>query len=257
MSSCMRKKVLAANWKMNKTIQETIKFLEEFSRAAPKSSAHIWIAPPFTAIASAAHFVRSKNLPYLIGGQNLSEHAKGAFTGEISGAMLKEAGAAFCIIGHSERRKIYGESDALIHAKIRAALTLGLHPLLCIGETKDEREQGRVQEILHLQLGSALQGMTPADLDRVTIAYEPVWAIGTGLAATPDLAQEAHAICRAYLQHQWGKEPAQKISILYGGSVTPENGASLLREPDIDGALVGGASLDPQQFAQLIQCVPL
>lgn len=252
----MRRRVLAANWKMNKTIQETEKFLEEFSRILPKTTAQMWIAPPFTAIAAAAHSVREKKLPISIGGQTISEHAKGAFTGEVSGAMLKEAGASFCIIGHSERRRLYHENDNLIHAKIRAALALGLRPLLCVGESKDEREQGRVQEILHLQLGAALQGLAIADMDHLFIAYEPIWAIGTGIAATPDLAQEAHAICRTFLAQKWGKDISQKIPLLYGGSVTPDNAASLLREPDIDGALVGGASLDPQHFAQLLNCVP-
>ncbi len=252
----MRLKIFAANWKMNKTIHETGKFLDDFSRILPKTSAKVWIAPPFTAISTAVHYAREKKLPVHIGAQNVSERENGAFTGEVSAAMLKEAGAFFCIVGHSERRRWYGETDAIVHDKIRAALSHGLRPLLCVGETKEGRDQGRVKEILRLQLGAALQGLTSADLDHIVIAYEPIWAIGTGTAATPDLAQEAHAICREFLTHQWNKESAQKIPLLYGGSVTPDNGAALLREPDIDGALVGGASLDPQLFAQLITSVP-
>lgn len=251
----MRSKIFAANWKMHKTIQETRKFLEEFSNILPKTAGHIWIAPPFTAISAAAQYVREKNLPILIGAQNMSDRQQGAFTGEVSAAMLQEAGACFCIIGHSERRTIYHENDALIHAKIRAAVVAGLKFILCIGESLQEREQGKVEEVLRLQLAAGLQGLTSGDLVHLNIAYEPVWAIGNGKTATPALAQEAHAIVRNFLTHQWGSASAQRIPIIYGGSVKPDNAASLLREPDIDGALVGGASLDPQLFAQLITSV--
>lgn len=236
---------------MNKTIQETKKFLEEFSHILPKPTAEVWIAPPFTAISAAADYVREKKLSITIGSQDVADQQSGAFTGEVSSAMLQEAGALFCIIGHSERRTLYHENDALIHAKIKMAIAQGLRPLLCVGESEKEREQGRVEEILHLQLAAALQGVAPAQLSQLCIAYEPVWAIGTGKAATPELAQEAHAICRDFLTHLG----VSKVPLLYGGSVKPDNTAALMQQPDIDGALIGGAALDPKVFAQLITSV--
>ncbi len=251
----MKRTIFAANWKMNKTIQETTSFLEALPRLLTKSAAEVWIAPPFTALSAAAHVIREKKLPYLIGAQNVADQPSGAFTGEVSASMLKEAGALFCIIGHSERRTIYRETDAMFQAKVRQALAQGLKPLLCIGESANEREQGRVEEILRLQFASATQDLSAAEAEQLCIAYEPIWAIGTGQAATPELAQEAHAMVRAFLSHQWGADSARKIPLLYGGSVTPENANALLQQPDIDGALIGRASLDPQQFAQLITCV--
>ncbi len=250
----MKRRIFAANWKMNKTIEETKQFLEEFSRLLPLSDAEIWIAPPYTAIASAAHCIREKNLKILLGAQNVAEEPHGAFTGEVSAAMVKDAGAHFCIIGHSERRTIYQENNAMIKAKIDQALAQGLQPLLCVGESKQEREQGRVEEVLKTQLTAALKGLTEKDTAHLSIAYEPIWAIGTGQAATPELAQEAHSILRVFLSDRWGSEAAQKIPLLYGGSVTSDNVGSLLQKSDINGALIGKASLQPQQFAQLITC---
>ena len=180
--------IFAGNWKMNKTIQETKKFLEEFSHILPNHIAEVRIAPPFTAISAAADYVREKKLSITIGSQDVADQQSGAFTGEVSSAMLQEAGAVFCIIGHSERRTLYHENDALIHAKIKMAIAQGLRPLLCVGESEKEREQGRVEEILHLQLAAALQGIAPAQLSQLCIAYEPVWAIGTGKVAIPELA---------------------------------------------------------------------
>lgn len=251
----MRRYIFAANWKMHKTIQETHLFLEELALLLPPTKAKIWIAPPFTALAAASRYVQEKKLPIEIGAQNVAEAQQGAFTGEISATMLKEVGTTFCIIGHSERRTLYAESDSQVHNKIRSALSQGLRPVLCIGESAQEREEGMVQGVLHLQLAAALQGLSSEDLALLVIAYEPVWAIGSGKAATPALAQEAHAICRAFLAAKWGAESAKKIPILYGGSVKPENVASLLEQPDIDGALVGGASLDPKHFVKLLTCV--
>jgi triosephosphate isomerase (TIM) len=251
----MRRKILAANWKMHKTIQETRQFLEELARHFPKTQAEIWIAPPVTALSAAAHFMHEKGLKIRLGAQNVGNQPQGAFTGEVSAAMLKEAGASFCIVGHSERRTLYHENDEMVHAKIRMALDFALTPLLCVGESWREREQERVEDVLRFQLGAALQDRTADEVAHLCIAYEPIWAIGTGKTATPALAQEAHAICRAFLTHQWGAEIAQRVPILYGGSVKPDNVASLFGGPDIDGALIGGASLDPKNFAQLITSV--
>ncbi len=251
----MRKTIFAANWKMHKTIGEARQFLGEFAPLCPKPSAEVWIAPPATALSAAAHFVREKGLQIRIGAQNVSNQPEGAFTGEIAAAMLKEAGAQFCLIGHSERRTLYGENDEMIHNKICRALEAGLTPVLCIGESWKEREQERVADVLYSQLGAALQERSVDDVARLCIAYEPLWAIGTGKAATPELAQQAHAICRSFLTQEWGAEAAEKVPILYGGSVKPDNARSLLEKPDIDGALIGGASLDPKNFAQLIHSV--
>jgi triosephosphate isomerase len=256
----MSRTILVANWKMHKTIEETKLFLEVLARdlserTSDRGTGEIWIAPPFTAIAAAAQFIREQGLTVRIGAQNVAGQPQGAFTGEVSAAMLKEVGASFCIIGHSERRTLFQENDALIHEKIRMALAQDLLPLLCIGESSVEREQGRVKEVLRSQLAAALRGLTSRDVEKLCIAYEPIWAIGTGKTATPELAEEAHAVIRDFLVQEWGRDVAVKIPLLYGGSVKAENIVSLLKQPDIDGALIGGASLDPQLFVQLIRCV--
>jgi triosephosphate isomerase len=175
---------------------------------------------------------------------------EGAFTGEISARMVKEAGAKFVILGHSERRRLFHETDATVHQKLKKAFSSHLLPILCVGETLEEREAGKTFDVLSHQLKTALAGLTPAEM---ILAYEPVWAIGTGKTATPEIAQEAHHFCRGLLKKLWGEEQAAKIHILYGGSVTPETAHALAKQPDIDGALVGGASLDAAKFIQIIQ----
>ena len=237
-----RTPIVVANWKMYKTGAEAQKFLTQV-KGQLVPSVKVFIAPPFTALpVMAAQKVQGIEL----GAQNMHEAEEGAFTGEISAGMLKEAGARFVILGHSERRRLFYETDALIHQKLKRAFSSQLLPILCIGETLEERESGKTFEILSHQLKTALSGLAPAEL---ILAYEPVWAIGTGKTATPEVAQEAHQFCRGVLKKLWGKE----TSILYGGSVTPETVLLLAKQPDIDGSLVGGASLDPVKFIQIIQ----
>lgn len=233
----MRKRILVANWKMHKTALEAKDFIRQLQ--AP-SNAEVWIAPPFTAISAL------KGSFVTVGAQNMHEEAQGAFTGEISATMILEAGATFVILGHSERRRLFGETDARILKKVERALSSGLKPLFCIGETEEERAQGQMSAVLQRQL----KNLPAADM---VIAYEPVWAIGTGKTATPEQAQEAHQMCRGLLSHMWGKERADKTPILYGGSVTPQNAATLLKQPDIDGALIGGSALSPQTFQEILK----
>jgi triosephosphate isomerase len=238
-----RTPIIAANWKMYKTGAEAQEFLAQIKgKIAP--SVKVFIAPPFTALPVMA----SKEV--VLGAQNMHESEDGAFTGEISARMIKDAGAKFVILGHSERRRLFHETDALIHQKLKKAFSSGLLPILCIGETLQEREAGKTFDALSIQLKTALERLSPAEL---VLAYEPVWAIGTGKTATPEIAQEAHQFCRGLLEKLWGKDHAAKTPILYGGSVTPETAAALAEQPDIDGALVGGASLDAAKFIQIIQ----
>ena len=237
-----RTPIVVANWKMYKTGAEAQKFLTQVKGKLPPA-VKVFIAPSFTAlpILGAQGF---KDV--VIGAQNMHEAEEGAFTGEVSASMLKDAGARFVILGHSERRRLFHETDGLIHQKLKRAFASQLLPILCIGETLEEREAGKTFEVLSHQLKTALEGLDPAEL---ILAYEPVWAIGTGKTATPEVAQEAHHFCRGLLKKLWAKE----TSILYGGSVTPETATLLAKQPDIDGALVGGASLDPVKFIQIIQ----
>jgi triosephosphate isomerase len=240
-----RTPIIAANWKMHKTGEEAESFIKLLKAEIPSNSSKIFIAPSFTALSFAAH--AAKGTPFVIGAQNMHEAAYGAFTGEISAEMLKSAGAQFVILGHSERRKLFHESNHTIHLKLQKAFASNLLPILCVGETLEERNTGKTFNILTHQIKSALEPCHPAEL---VLAYEPVWAIGTGMAATPEMAQEAHHFCRKLLNEIWG---ANTIPILYGGSVTPETAPLLAKKPDIDGALVGGASLDVTKFSQIIQ----
>jgi triosephosphate isomerase len=241
-----RAQIIAANWKMHKTGVEAEEFLNKLNSQLPNPSVKIFVAPSFTALSRAS----ALKSPALIGAQNMHEADEGAFTGEVSARMLKEAGARFVILGHSERRHLFHETDALIQKKLKKALTSQLLPILCIGETLEERESGKTFEVLTRQLKTALEGSAPAE---IILAYEPVWAIGTGKTATPEIAAEAHRYCRDLLKKIWGENAGAKTSILYGGSVTPENISGLAKQPDIDGALVGGASLDVHKFIQIIQ----
>lgn len=244
-----RKLYVVGNWKMYKTAREATDYIEALYPKVEKSKAQIFLAVPFTSIASSAQYAKDTNI--VVGAQNMNDSREGAFTGEIAGLMLKEAGADFVLLGHSERRHAFGETDAFIHRKVLRALQDDLIPILCVGETLKEREQGHTEEVLKKQIFASLEGVPSEDVSKIILAYEPVWAIGTGKTATSKQAQEAHAFCRDCLAELFGKRKAATISILYGGSVKPENAAQLSAQKDIDGVLVGGASLDPETFAQI------
>jgi triosephosphate isomerase len=249
----MRKKIIAANWKMNMTCAEAASFLETFLlELGEESRLDVVIAPPFTAIAKVSELLNDVQT-VRIAAQNMSAEKGGAFTGEISASMLRELFVRHVILGHSERRSLYGETDAIVNKKLHAALEASLKPIVCIGETLAERDGGKVEQVLETQLRGSLAGITPKELHEIVIAYEPVWAIGTGRTASPAQAQEAHAFVRKTVAAISDKATADKIRIQYGGSVKPENTATLMGQPDIDGALVGGASLDPRAFAEIVK----
>lgn len=247
-----RPTVIAGNWKMYKTIVEARSFVETLAPLIQNSQAEVYLSVPFTAIYPTAQRVRELKAPIVIGAQNMNDASQGAFTGEIAGKMVKEAGASFVILGHSERRRIFYEVDDLINKKVLRALQEDIQPLLCIGETLEEREKNQVEEVLRRQLEKDLHSLSKDALSRIMIAYEPVWAIGTGKVATPENIQSAHHFCRQVLSELWGDELAQKIAILYGGSVKPDNVADIIVLPDVSGFLVGGASLKPEEFNQII-----
>jgi triosephosphate isomerase len=243
---------IIGNWKMHKTGREARAFIEELAPLVETSERRAFLAVPFTALFAAAQAAESSRIT--IGAQNMHDHADGAFTGEISALMLKEAGSQFVLLGHSERRHLFGETNAFINRKLQRALTENLLPIVCIGETLEEREEGITQRVLSIQLEEGLKGLSVADVARLIIAYEPVWAIGTGETASPESAQAAHREVRDYLAHRYDPKTAQKVCLLYGGSVRSDNAALLMQEADIDGLLVGGASLDVQTFATIINC---
>ena len=247
----MRLPFLAANWKMNKTVHEAIVFAKELrSLIKDVRDAEIVVAPPFTAIHAVAEAARNTNIG--VAGQDMHWKPEGALTGEISVAMLREAGAEYVIIGHSERRRLFGETDAIVSQKLAAALAGELRPIVCIGETLDEREAGRTLEILDRQVKGALDGLDAERVATLVLAYEPVWAIGTGRNATPDQAGEAHAHIRGRLLQWFGAGAADQCHVIYGGSVTPANITDLAAQADVDGALVGGASLDVRKFYEIV-----
>lgn len=244
--------LIAGNWKMYKNCVDAVSAAERllaFS-ADCADDREIMIAPAFTAIYPVSEKLRASKIK--ISGQNLHHAKEGAYTGEISADMLKSAGCEYVIIGHSERRQIFGETDEDINAKILAALDSGLKPVFCIGETETERENGNTFIVLDRQLENGLKDIPVSGLNSVVIAYEPVWAIGTGKTATPDIAQEVHGWIRVFLKNKYGEALANSVRILYGGSVKPDNISGLMQLPDIDGALVGGASLDPESFFRIV-----
>ena len=247
-----RKPLIAGNWKMYKTgpeAEETARRLVELVGAT--TAVDVMIAPPFTALAEVARQIQGS--PVALGAQNLYWEAEGAFTGEISPGMLKAAGCTYAIVGHSERRQYFGESDDAVHRKAKAALEAGLIPVICIGETESEREANKTFSVLDKQVRLGVEGLPLNGPEAAVVAYEPVWAIGTGKTATKEQAQEAHAFIREKLGKVFGREMAAGLRILYGGSVKPDNAAALMNMPDIDGALVGGASLKPEIFAEIIR----
>ena len=248
-----RKKIVAANWKMNMTQAESASFVETLLRELDDmSEVEVVIVPPFTAIAKVSDALgASENIK--VGAQNMYWEKSGAFTGEISAAMLRELFVRYVVLGHSERRMLLGETDEIVNRKVRAAHEAALRPIVCIGETLDQREAGRVEEVLSTQLRGSLAELGTKELQESVVAYEPVWAIGTGRNATAEQAQEAHAFIRQTLAEISDQATASKVRIQYGGSVKPDNARTLMSQPDIDGALVGGASLDPRSFAQIVK----
>ena len=246
-----RKPLIAANWKMYKTPAQAKEFVTAF---LPLIHGHtrdqIVLCPPFVDIAMVVAATHGSSLH--VGGQNMYWQDEGAFTGEISAGMLAAAGCSHVILGHSERRQLFGETDETVNKKLHSALKHKLVPIVCVGELLGEREANRTEEVLLRQTAAGLAGISPEQAPPIVIAYEPVWAIGTGKTATPEMAAEAHGLIRGQVAKSLGQEVADRMRILYGGSVKPENAASLMSQPEIDGALVGGASLDPQSFAKIV-----
>jgi len=247
----MRIPFIAGNWKMYKTVAQTVEFINELRPLVKDmTGVEIVVAPPFTALHAAAQAARDSNIS--VSAQDLYWEREGAFTGEICPAMIVDAGATHVIVGHSERRTLFGETDATVNRKVIAALTVGLTPIVCIGETLDQRERDETFAILDRQIKQGLDGITADQIVRLVIAYEPVWAIGTGRNASPAQAEEAHAHIRGRLRNWFGAEAAELCRVIYGGSVKPGNIGELASQPDVDGALVGGASLDPAAFSYIV-----
>jgi len=247
----MRKPLIAGNFKMFKTVAETVSYVNDL-RVLVKdvTNVDIAIAPPFTSVAAAVE--AANGCAIAVGAQNMHWEREGAFTGEISATMIRETGARYVIIGHSERRTLFGETNETVNKKTHAALTAGLIPIVCIGETLEQRDRNETMAVLDRQIKDSLDRVTGEQLSGMVLAYEPVWAIGTGRNATPAQAGEAHFHIRQRLKQWFGLEASEKCRVLYGGSVKPDNIAKLIAEPDVDGALVGGASLDPKSFFAII-----
>lgn len=247
----MRRPVIAGNWKMYKTIAEAVSFVEKLKPlVAEATHREIVVAPPYTAIAAVARAAKGSNVA--VSAQDMHWDKEGAHTADISAAMILDAGASYVILGHSERRQDHGETDASVNRKLKAALGAELKPIVCVGETLAEREGAKTEEVLARQFSGGVAGLTPSDFSRIIVAYEPVWAIGTGRTATPEIAEEAHKFLRGQAQQQFGEDVALGLRILYGGSVKPDNVAGLMAQENIDGALVGGASLKADSFSALV-----
>jgi triosephosphate isomerase len=249
----MRKKIVAANWKMNMTQAEAASFVETLLREiGDVSDVEVVIVPPFTAIAKVSEALDGSEA-IKVGAQNMYWEKSGAYTGEISAAMLRELFVRYVVLGHSERRQLFGETDAIVNRKVRCAFEASLRPIVCIGETLEQRDRGEVEKVLGTQLRGSLADLGAKEVNETVIAYEPVWAIGTGRTATAEQAQEAHAFVRQTLAEISDDATAARVRIQYGGSVKPDNARTLMSQPDIDGALVGGASLDPRSFAEIVR----
>ncbi len=249
----MREKLIAGNWKMYKTIPESETLLNGVLAEAARAPRGVGVAvcPPFTSLALAARLLKGSSVH--LGAQNMSEHDEGAYTGEISWKMLKAAGCDMVILGHSERRQYYGETDQKVNMKAKKALANGLSPIVCVGETLQEREKGVTEQVINTQILGVLTDIASTDVEKLVIAYEPVWAIGTGRTATPEQAQAVHAFIRQLITRMHSADTGSKVIIQYGGSVKPDNAAELMRQNDIDGALVGGACLKADSFGAIIQ----
>lgn len=248
----MRKKVIAGNWKMFNDITGTVNLISDIKKGLDRRNINcdVIICPPFTSLDTANTLLKESSIK--LGAQNMYFEESGAFTGEVSASMLKSVGCEFVILGHSERRTIFGESDELINKKNKKAIQSGLKPIFCIGETLEQRENGTTNQVVKNQVEKGLRGISESDLANVIIAYEPVWAIGTGKTATPEQAEEVHLFIRNLIENLYSKSAADKIIIQYGGSVKPENAKELLSQPNIDGALVGGACLKGESFLAII-----
>ncbi len=246
-----RKTIIAGNWKMNKTLTETKAFADEIK---PQLGKHKWcevvLCVPFVNIPAAVRMFKDTRVA--IGAENVHFEEKGAFTGEVTAEMLKEVGVKYVIIGHSERREYYGETDFTVNKKVKAALAAGLHPIVCVGESLEQRELGVTAELIHYQVKCALAGLDATQMRKVVIAYEPLWAIGTGKTATAEQANEVCEIIRSIVRHQFGARVARAVTIQYGGSMNAKNAAELLAQPDVDGGLIGGAALKVPDFLQII-----
>src|SRR5215213_2022271 len=252
MRSTMRRPLIAGNWKMYKTISESLEFVQAFKPLVIASThCDIVLAPPFTAIKAVADRLEGSNVE--VSAQNVAAQIEyGPLTGEVSPGMAKEAGARYAIIGHSERRQYFGETDESVNLKVFAALSSDLLPVVCVGERLEERDANRAEEVVGRQIAGGLRNLTASDASRIITAYEPVWAIGTGRTATPEMAEQMHAFIRSRVREMFGDTVAEGMRILYGGSVKPDNIASLMDQADIDGALVGGPSLEPGSFAKIV-----
>ena len=248
-----RRPIVAGNWKMNKTVGEALTLVRELRGMVSmvRDKVEVVVAPPFTALHAVAKAIEDSNIQ--LAAQNCFWEPWGAFTGEISAPMLEEVGCTYVIIGHCERRQIFGETDESVNRRVKAALSSQLLPIICIGETLEQRDLGRTLDVVSRQLAGALAGFVAADVARFVIAYEPVWAIGTGRNATSSQAQEVHAHIREQLTGLYGREISERVRIQYGGSVKPDNAADLMAKPDVDGALVGGASLKAGDFAAIVK----
>ncbi|MBI4395490.1 MAG: triose-phosphate isomerase [Elusimicrobia bacterium] len=247
-----RRPLMAGNWKMFKTVSESVDLVKKLKDSlSGVKDRDALVCPPFTALAAVSEVLKGSAVT--LGAQNMNDNVQGAFTGEISPAMLKDAGCAYVILGHSERRQYYFETDALVNKKCKLALEQGLTPIVCVGEQLAEREAGRTFPVVESQVKGSLGGLTPEQAGKVVVAYEPVWAIGTGKTATPDQAQEVHAFVRDWIGRLFGSSIADGMRILYGGSVKPDNIDSLMAQKDIDGGLVGGASLKAEDFTRIVK----
>ena len=248
----MRKKIVAGNWKMNTTLQEGVALAQGLKEAlaGKKVNCDVVVCTPFISVASVAEAVKGSVIG--VGAENCADHDKGAYTGEVSAAMVASTGAKYVILGHSERRQYYGETNEMLTTKVGLALANGLTPIFCVGEVKEERENGTFKAVIEGQM-KALYGLSKEDFSKLVIAYEPVWAIGTGLTATSEQAEEVHAFIRESIAKVYGKETAEETSILYGGSCKGSNAPELFAQPDIDGGLIGGAALKVDTFMPIIE----
>lgn len=248
----MKRPLIAGNWKMFKTIPEALTVVASIKAGVHKATeCSIAICPPFTALAAVSAALNDCSID--LGAQDMYPETEGAFTGEISPLMLKDVGCRYVILGHSERRSHFHETDEFVNRKVKTALKYSLVPIVCIGETLQEREARKAFEVVKSQFDGSLKDLTPEDIQRTVIAYEPVWAIGTGRTATPEQAEQMHSYIRRLLHEKYGEEDALRVLILYGGSVRPDNMAALMQKPNVDGALVGGASLKAESFIQIVQ----
>jgi len=252
----MRKKIVAGNWKMNMDLQEGLVFaqtIDEYFRKKPSAKTEVIVCTPFIHLSGVAEILKNGNVS--LGAQNCASELSGAYTGEVSASMIKSTGAGYVIIGHSERRTYYHEDDKLLNKKTTLALGSGLSVIFCCGEVKEEREEEKHFSVVRRQMEEGLFTFSADDMKRIIIAYEPVWAIGTGLTATPEQAQEMHQYIRGLVREKYGNESAEQLTILYGGSCKPSNAAEIFSKPDVDGGLIGGASLKKDDFIAIVEAL--